>query len=142
MGLLGIVLCAGFGAVIVWRGGGDIASGDFAAICLLGLCASGVIASAGLMVDTPHAERLYRTGRFVRNTSLAVFFACLVVFGLIAPALVVSPGSGKAPDTIGEARMLALWTVVVGVAVTVSTVVDRRRARKAQKTSSQQRRAS
>ncbi|MFF3063637.1 hypothetical protein ACFVQ3_03685 [Oerskovia sp. NPDC057915] len=123
--------CVGLGALVVWRGGDEIASGNFAVLFLLGLCLVGTTGSVALTLRSPQRERLYRVAEFLGRACVVAFFACIVVFGLVVPALLVSPGSGKAPDTVGEAQMLALWTLVVFVAVTVSAVLDRRRARSA-----------
>ena len=123
-------VCVGLGALVVWRGGDEIVSGNFAVLFLLGLCLVGTTGSVALTLSSPHRERLYRVAEFLGRACVVAFFACVVVFGLVVPAVLVSPGSGKAPDTVGEAQMLALWTLVVFVAVTVSAIMDRRRARR------------
>ncbi|MFE4463476.1 hypothetical protein ACFRCR_00025 [Oerskovia sp. NPDC056781] len=129
-GLLTTAVCVGLGALVVWRGGDEIVSGNFAVLFLLGLCLVGTTGSVALTLPSPHRDRLYRVAEFLGRACIVAFFACVVVFGLVVPAVLVSPGSGKAPDTVGEAQMLALWTLVVFVAVTVSTIMDRRRARR------------
>lgn len=123
-------VCVGLGALVVWRGGDEILAGNFAVLFLLGLCLVGTTGSVALTLSSPHRERLYRVAEFLGRACVVAFFACVVVFGLVVPAVLVSPGSGKAPDTVGEAQMLALWTLVVFVAVTVSAIMDRRRARR------------
>lgn len=123
-------ICVGLGALVVWRGGHEIVAGNFAVLFLLGLCLVGTTGSVALTLPSPHRERLFRVAEFLGRACIMAFFACVVVFGLVVPAVLVSPGSGKAPDTLGEAQMLALWTLVVFVAVTVSAIMDKRRARR------------
>lgn len=117
----------------MWRGGDDLASGDPAAIfpisLLLGLSVSGVVGALSFAMRPPHADRWFRVAAFLGKATVVAFFGGVIVLGLVAPALLASPGSGRAPDTTGEARVTGLLALVVVLAVGIPAILDRRRAR-------------
>ncbi len=117
----------------MWRGGEDLASGDASAVfplaLLLGLSLSGTVGAVSLTLREPHAERWFRVATFLGQATVVAFFGGMIVLGLVAPALLASPGSGRAPDTPGEARVAGLLALVVVLAVGVPAVLGRRRAR-------------
>ncbi|MBD5785360.1 hypothetical protein IF650_04125 [Cellulosimicrobium terreum] len=130
--LLGAVP-AGVLGVMTWRTWDDVTSGDAAVlvpfVLVAGLCLAGIVACVSFALRAPHADRWFRVATVLAKAAVIGFFGFVIVFGLFAPALLASPGSGRAPDTPGEAVVAGLIALAVLLWMVVASIRRRRRRR-------------